>query len=173
MMQVLFENYGTKVRFDGREFYCFWEPKDLDKVSEEELRALKVGYRAKSLKRVSGQFAAGEIDEFELRKKSKEEQREALLGLYGIGPATVGYILFDVFKHYDELNHISPWERKIYSKLFFDRDPGNPVSEEKLLNLFEKRFGKYKTLAVHYIWEDLWWKRKYKPVPWLEELIRL
>lgn len=173
MMQALFENYGIPLTYDGKNFFCFWEPKVLIKVSEEELRALKVGYRAKSLKRISEPFAKNEIDEFELRTKNKEEQRKALISLYGIGPATVGYILFDVFKHYDELSHISPWEQKIYSKLFFGRDPAKPISEQKLLKFFDKRFGQYKMLAVHYIWEDLWWQRKHKPVPWLEELIRL
>jgi len=173
MLQALFENYGTTLNYDNKKLYCFWRPKVLTKVPEQELRDLKVGYRAKSLKRISGPFAKNEIDEFKLRTKDKEEQRETLIGLYGIGPATVGYILFDVFKHYDELSNISPWEQKIYSKLFFDRDPSNPISEKKLLKFFDQRFGEYKNLAVHYIWEDLWWKRKHKPVPWLEELIRL
>jgi len=173
MLQALFENYGTLLNYDDKSLYCFWKPKVLTKISEQELRDLKVGYRAKSLKIISEPFAKGQIDEFELRTKNKEEQREILIDLYGIGPATVGYILFDVFKHYDELSYISPWEQKIYSKLFFDRDPENPVSEKKLLKFFDQRFGKYKNLAVHYIWEDLWWKRKNEPVPWLEELIRL
>ncbi|MBM4401837.1 MAG: hypothetical protein FJ044_01170 [Candidatus Cloacimonetes bacterium] len=173
MMQALFENYGSLVSFNGKNLYCFWEPKVLTKVSEEELRALKVGYRAKSLKRISEPFANSEINELELRAKSKEEQRGILLSLYGIGPATVGYILFDVFKHYDELSHVSPWEQKIYSKLFFDREPSKPVSEKKLLKFFDKRFGRYKMLAVHYIWEDLWWKREHQRIPWLEGLIRL
>jgi len=173
MMQVLFENYGALLKYDNKNLYCFWEPKTLIKISEQELRNLKIGYRAKSLKRVSEPFAKNEIDEMELRTKDKEERREALIDLYGIGPATVGYILFDVFKHYDELSHISPWEQKIYSKLFFDRDPSKPISEKKLLKFFDQRFGEYKHLAVHYIWEDLWWQRKRRPVSWLEELIRL
>lgn len=173
MTQVLFEKYGTSLKYDGKEFYCYWKPEVLDKASEKELRELRLGYRAKSLKRISEVFAKNEIDELELRSKSKEEQKEALLNLYGVGPATVGYILFDVFQHYDELSHISPWEQKIYSKLFFNRDPDNPVSVDKLLKLFDERFGKYKMLAVHYIWEDLWWKRKNKYIPWLEKLIRL
>jgi N-glycosylase/DNA lyase len=173
MMQVLFENYGIPLIYDGKKFYCFWEPKALTNVPEQELRDLKVGYRAKSLKRISDPFAKNEIDERELRTKNREEQREALINLYGVGPATVGYILFDVFKHYDELSHISPWEQKIYSKLFFDRDPSEPLSEKKLLKFFDQRFGEYKMLAVHYIWEDLWWRRKQQPIPWLEELIRL
>jgi len=173
MMQALFENYGTLLSYDDKELYCFWEPEVIGRATEQELRGLKLGYRAKSIKRVTEAFVRKEINEFELRSKSREEQREALLGLYGIGPASVGYILFDLFHHLDELNYISPWEQKIYSKLFFDQGPDNPVSVDRLLELFNERFGKYKMLAVHYIWEDLFWKRKYEHVEWLEKLIRL
>jgi 3-methyladenine DNA glycosylase/8-oxoguanine DNA glycosylase len=173
MMQALFERYGTLLAYDGKELYCFWEPQTIEGTTEEELRELKVGYRAKAIKRVSGAFAHGEIDEFELRGRSREEQWEALLGLYGIGPASVGYILVDVFHHLDELSHISPWEQKIYSKLFFDRDPEEPVAVDLLLRTFEERYGEYKMLAVHYFWEDLFWRRMYDSVEWLEKLIRL
>lgn len=173
MMQALFENYGTLLFFDGKELYCFWEPEAIDSTTEEELRALKVGYRAKSIKRVTAAFAREEIDELELRKRSREEQREALLGLYGIGPASVGYVLVDVFHHLDELSHISPWEQKIYSKLFFDRDPEDPVPVDVFLRTFDDRYGGYKMLAVHYFWEDLFWRRKNESVEWLEKLIRL
>lgn len=172
MMRVLFEHYGTLLAFDDKELYCFWEPGMISSITEEELRQLKVGYRAKSIKRVTAEFAGGGIDEFELRKKSREEQRAALLELYGIGPASVWYILFDVFHHLDELNHISPWEQKIYSRLFFDQGPEDPVPVDKLLLFFE-RFGEYRMLAVHYFWEDLFWRRKHESVPWLEKLIRL
>jgi 3-methyladenine DNA glycosylase/8-oxoguanine DNA glycosylase len=173
MMQALFESYGTLVSYDGRELYCFWEPGAIDRITEEELRRLKVGYRAKSIKRVTDAFVKREINEVELRGRSKEQQREALLALYGIGPASVWYILSDVFHHVNELNHISPWEQKIYSKLFFDRDPDDPVPVDVLLRTFEERFGEYKMLAVHYVWEDLFWHRKHEPVDWLERLIRL
>jgi 3-methyladenine DNA glycosylase/8-oxoguanine DNA glycosylase len=159
--------------YSGKELYCFWEPEVVDRATEQELRHLKVGYRAKSLKRVTEAFIRNEIDEFELRNKPREDQREALLGLYGIGPASVGYILSDVFHHLDELDHISPWEHKIYSKLFFDTEPDEPVSVDKLLGLFNERFGKYRMLAVHYIGEDLFWKRKHEDIDWLEKLIRL
>jgi len=56
--------------------------------------------------------------------------------------------------------------------VFFNKDPENPVPVKKLLKHFE-RFGEYKQLAVHYIWEDLWWKRKNKHIPWLEKEIRV
>lgn len=172
MMQVLFEHYGTMLEFAGKKFWCFWEPGKLKNVSEEELRILKVGYRAKAIKIIDDQFRNGLIDETNLRKQDKETQMKELLKLYGVGPATVWYLLFDIFRQWDFFNHISPWEQKIYSKLFFNKDPENPVSVEKLLKHFE-RFGQYKQLAVHYIWEDLWWRRKNKQISWLEKLIRI
>jgi hypothetical protein len=44
---------------------------------------------------------------------------------------------------------------------------------QDLIDFFERNFHGYKMLAVHYIWEDLFWKRKYEQIPWLEKLIRL
>lgn len=173
MLQSLFEKYGTLLSYDSKQLYCFWQPRLLNNVSEDKLRVLKVGYRAKYMKKVTESFIKGKIDEIELRSKMREEQREALLKLYGIGPASVGYLLFDVFHHWDELRYIPPWEQKIYSKLFFNQEPDEPVPADKLLEFFDRRFGKYKALAVHYIWEDLFWKRKHEEIPWLEKLIRL
>ncbi len=49
----------------------------------------------------------------------------------------------------------------------------NEYRVDRLLRLFERRFGEYKMLAVHYVWQDLFWKRKYDNVEWLEKLIRL
>jgi 3-methyladenine DNA glycosylase/8-oxoguanine DNA glycosylase len=173
MLQSLFEKYGQLLQYGGKELWCYWEPQDLNTVSEEELRSLKIGYRAKFVKRVSRPFADGEIDEFELRKVGREEQKQELLKLYGIGPVSVNDLLWEVFRHYDQLVKISPWQQKIYSKLFFNRDPESPVSEKKLLDFFERKFEKYQMLAIHYVWEDIWWTRKNKHVPWLEKLIRL
>lgn len=172
MFTALLENYGTLLEFDGQQLWCFWSPGRLLNVSVDDLRALKVGYRAKSIKKMDDAFSQGLIDEYELRKKDRDTQMAELLKLYGVGPATVWYLLFDVFHHWDFFNHISPWEQKIYSKLFFNRDPENPVPVQEILKHFE-RYGKYKQLAVHYIWEDLWWKRKNEHIPWLEKEIRL
>ena len=173
MLQALFEAYGWRLCFDGRVFSGFWEPAILDAASEQDLRSLKVGYRAKSLKRVTASFVNGDVNEMVLQGASLEEQRRALLGLYGIGPASVGYLLFDVFHRIGQEEHISPWEQKIYSRLFFGTDPETPVPVDQLLGYFREHFGEFGRLAVNYIWEDLFWKRQHEPVDWLEKLIRL
>src|SRR5271157_1401373 len=172
MMQTLFENYGILLLYDNKELFCFWKPEDIEKATEQDLRNLKIGYRAKSIKRVTESFIKKEIDEYELRAGTPEEQRQALLTLYGIGPASVGYLLFDVFHRWDELSYISPWEQKIYSKLFFEKETTDPVSTQELIKFFERRFNGYKMLAVHYIWEDMFWRRKNDKIPWLDQLIR-
>ncbi len=172
MLQSLFENYGSPVEYDKQKFWCYWEPKVLAGAKEQKLRDLKMGYRAKSLIRVSESFAKNEIDESALRKKNQEEQEEILLSLYGIGPASVGYIMFDALHRWDHMKQISPWEQKIYTHIFFNKNHEKhlvPVS--KMLKRFEK-WGKWKGLAVNYVWEDIWWKRKHEHIPWLEKEIR-
>ncbi len=173
MLQALFDHYGVRLAYGGRELAAFWPPAALGRATEAELRQLKVGYRAKSFLRVTEAFTRGDLDELALRAQPLEVQREALLGLYGVGPASVGYLLFDVCHQWDELSHISPWEQKIYSKLFLNRNPEKPAPVKTLLALFERRFGGYKMLAVHYLWEDLFWQRKTSSIEWLEALIRL
>ena len=172
MLQNLFENFGIKIEFDNKMFWCFWEPGELHKVTEEQLRNLKLGYRAKTIKRLDDYFYDDKINENKLRNENEEVQKTELLKIYGVGPATVWYLLFDVFHRWDFFEHISPWEQKIYTKLFFNKDPEKPVEVSRLLKYFE-RYGKYKQLAVHYIWEDIWWKRKNESIPWLEKEIRI
>jgi 3-methyladenine DNA glycosylase/8-oxoguanine DNA glycosylase len=47
------------------------------------------------------------------------------------------------------------------------------VPAEQILAEVERRWGRWKMLAAHYLFEDLFWRRQHAPVPWLEELIRL
>ncbi len=173
MMQVLFENLGKLLEFDGQQFWSFWEPKVLANTSEQKLRDLKLGYRAKFLIKVSEPFAKGSIDKLKLRSVSNEDQEKTLLSLYGIGPASVGYIMFDVFHAWDHLRHISPWEQKIYTRIFFNKDYEKQLVPVKDMLSYFERWGKWKALAVHYIWEDIWWKRRHQKISWLEKLIRL
>jgi 3-methyladenine DNA glycosylase/8-oxoguanine DNA glycosylase len=67
MFQALLEKYGTLLEYDHRQLWCFWAPGGLYDVSEDELRSLKVGYRAKFIKRIDDYFAQDMIDEMELR----------------------------------------------------------------------------------------------------------
>jgi 3-methyladenine DNA glycosylase/8-oxoguanine DNA glycosylase len=166
----LFGRFGAKVEFDGKVLSTFWEPKEMAESTEEELRELKAGYRAKFFMKISKQFADRAIDEFTLRKATKEEVRKEVLKLYGIGPVSTEYLLFEDFYFLDALERIPPWEQKIMSRLLFNKEL---VTADEILNFFRTRYKGYEKLAFHYIWEDLFWRRKYEHIEWLEKEIRL
>lgn len=170
MMDNLFSTFGHEIVFDAKKLSGFWLPNSIHEVAEQSLRDLKLGYRAKTLKRQADFFSSQRMNMEKLRSMDLDELKEKLLEIYGIGPASVQYLLFEVFHHYGAFTHISPWEQKIYSMLLFNE---KQVEVSRIVNELEKRFGKWKMLAMHYIFEDLFWLRKNKSIPWLEELIRL
>jgi len=171
MLENLFNKFGKKVKFDQKTLSVFWRPQVIARVDEDELRKLKLGYRAKFLKRISEQFAHSEIDEYKLRQLSKQEVKKEILKLYGIGKASVEYLLFEDFYHYDGLETIPPWEQKILSRIIYNQ---RLVPAAKILKDAGRWWGEWKKLAVHYIWEDIFWQRKQgKKIDWLEKEIRL
>jgi 3-methyladenine DNA glycosylase/8-oxoguanine DNA glycosylase len=170
MMENLFGYFGSRITFDGHELSAFWAPEAIGETDENVLRALKLGYRAKTLKRQAASFYPRGLDERALRRLSTAELKRVLLNIYGVGPASVWYLLFGQFKRYEVFEYISPWEQKIFSRLLFDEEL---VDGRVILAEVERRWGHWKMLAAHLLFEDLFWRRRNEPVPWLEELIRL
>jgi 3-methyladenine DNA glycosylase/8-oxoguanine DNA glycosylase len=171
MMTNLFNAYGSKLKFDNRELSAYWNPRDLSEAREEELRALKVGYRAKMMKRVSEAFVRGDIDEFELRQMRTEDAKQELMKLYGVGPATAQTLLGGYLRRYDTFDLKGKfWEQKILSRVMFSKKlvPGEEITDE-----FNTRYGKWRGLAFHYIFSAVFWKHREKKMPWLEKEIRM
>lgn len=170
MLDNMFNNYGSCVAFSDKKLAAFWLPASIIRKGESRLRELKVGYRSNMLLRQAQAFVGAEFREDDLRRMATRDLKARLLQLYGVGPASVGYLLFEVFKRYGVCDYLSPWELKIYSRLLFDEEV---VKMERLLDEMEMRWGRWKMLAAHYLFEDLFWQRQRSKIPWLEELIRL
>ncbi len=170
MMEALLKAHGTKLVFDKKEIFSIWLPEDLTNVSEQELRDLKIGYRTKFIKKLSQDFVEGKVDEQKLRLLDQENAKKELLKLYGVGPETARILLFEVCHQYNTFDHIAPWQQKIYSMLFYKKPL---ISVNKIRDDIKKQYGKYSMLAVHYIWEDVFWRRKNEHIPWLEKEIRM
>ncbi len=181
MLQALFERYGRRVHFDGQELWAFWDPQDIHRAPEEDLRALKVGYRARILKRQAEPFVRGEVDELALRRIADWQVLvKKLDAIYGVGPQSAWYMLFEFFHSYDVLEHISPsaartlqtgetWKGKIVGRLLFGRE----VAPRRLRRFFANRYRPFRDLAFHYLMTDLFWQHRARPIAWLAKLIRL
>src|SRR4030043_154599 len=90
--------------------------------------------------------------------------------LYGIGPAALDYLLFEVFHRNDAFDTLSPWEQKIYSRLLYNKPL---VCDKKIMKDINQCWGEWKKLATHYLWTDLFWRHKQKPIDWLAKEIRV
>jgi 3-methyladenine DNA glycosylase/8-oxoguanine DNA glycosylase len=151
MMKAMLSNFGERVTYDGKEFYVFYTPKDILQSSEQKLRELKVGYRAKFLMEIAKYFAEKpNLDEM-LKKISFDDAKNELMKIKGVGPYSANIALFAYLKHPNFIN-FDVWNRKIFSNFLFGKDdkPLDVISTE-----CEKKWGKYKGYASLYIIEDL------------------
>jgi 3-methyladenine DNA glycosylase/8-oxoguanine DNA glycosylase len=170
----LAHNLGKSYQFpDGIVLHGFWKPSDLIKFGESRLRDLRLGYRSKSLVRFSEQFHAQPDLEAKLldMRSDPDSLRSYIKKMYSVGPASAAYTMFEWFKFVDEFNYVSPWERKILSKLLF----GNfDIQAADIIEFCRKRWAPYTMLAVHAVFEAIFWRRVQGKGPeWLDELIRL
>jgi len=170
MIKSMLKNYGKKILFDKKELFVFWLPKELENVSDSDLRNLKIGYRAKSFLKQATFFSKNKNFEFDIRQLNKNEAEKKLLDIYGVGKASVWYLLFECFHHYDAFDYISPWENKILSKLLYNNFN---TSSEKILNYAKLHWQEYRMLAIHYIFENIFWERRENNIEWLNKLIRI
>ena len=170
MLQALFGKYGKKLLFDGKSLWAFWDPESIHDTSEAQLRSLKLGYRAKTLKRQAEQFVRGEIDDKELRRFSDSRVlAERLDEIYGVGSQSAWYMASELFHFYDALDYVSAWEGKIVGRILFGRN----VPVWRVQEFLSKRYGEFRLLAFSYLFIDLFWQHREIPVKWLSPLIRL
>lgn len=164
MTNIMLEKYGDLIEFNGIKLYSIWKPDRILKASESELRGLKVGYRAKTFIRATEDYL--KLDEFTMRKLDNTELRKELLKIYGVGPASVDYIMCGVF-HRSILTTIPPWEAKIYSRLLGlkTKDP------KKIMAFLDKRYSKYRAAVIGHLFMDISWKHKREDVEWMEKLL--
>ena len=86
MIQRISEWYGDKKETgEGHVYYAFPRAEQLVQVSEEELRALKLGYRSKYLCNTAEMVAEGTVNLEKIKEMSYDEAKKELLKLSGIG----------------------------------------------------------------------------------------
>lgn len=79
--------------FDGRRYYSFPELSELEKISEEEFRDLKVGFRAPYLCDAVRRLSSGGITEQMLKGMAYEEAKEKLKTIKGVGDKVANCVL--------------------------------------------------------------------------------
>jgi len=156
-LQKLCRKFGTKVRFEKREFFLFPRPKRLAKATLQDLQECKLGYRSKYVLDASRAIASGEIDFDELKKADYREGKELLLKLPGIGDKVADCVmLFSLEKL--EAFPLDTWIVKILQKYYsnnFCMDK-KTISKKRYENIHRDvldHFGKYAGYSQQFLYK--------------------
>ena len=151
MQIALSESFGTTVTFDDREYQAFPTPAQLAAASEEELRGLKLGYRAPYVKRTAQLIADGEVNPQAAAELPLEEARDHLKQFIGVGNKVADCVLLMGLGRHESFP-VDTWVEQgledYYPELLHDSYEGTSQAAREY-------FGEYAGYAQAYIFHYL------------------
>ena len=147
IIHTISERFGEKIILaDGREVYSFPNLEKLHKVSEEELRDCRVGFRASYIVDAVEKVYSGAIREEEFRSMGAGDARKKLMSIRGVGEKVANcVILFGL--GFTDAFPVDVWMKRIMEHLYFEGETKNDVIEKYA---YEK-YGKYAGYAQQYL----------------------
>ena len=157
IIERISKQYGNKIVWQGKDYYTFPTPKQLEKVTVEDYRKLGLGFRDIRLFETTKMVLNKQIN---LEKLHKEPNtilvREELLKLSGVGPKVADCILlFSDLKRFDVFP-IDVWVRRVMNDLYINEPDETKVSKKKIEKLAKEKFGDLEGLAQQYLF---YWRR--------------
>ena len=138
--------YGSRLPVPGT-FYSFPSPEQLSAASLEDLLAMKLGYRAKYIKRVCEDACSGRLDLSYLRSLSYEDAMDYPTGFYGIGKK-VDYCVCLFGLHHINAFPVDTWIEKILNEHYYNAVKYKDLPKKKLYDqMITDSFGCYKGYA--------------------------
>lgn len=152
MFNGIAERYGDKINVDGRTFLQFPNVEQLSKASEEDLRDLGIGYRAKYVVRTVKQILDGLVVPEKLFKMDYREAHGEIKKLFGVGNKVADCVLlFGVGKL--EAFPVDTWIKKAVKKYYPEKYDKNYLRlGDNFRDYFgEKKVGYAQEYLFHYI----------------------
>lgn len=115
MYNEIAKEHGEMVEYRGEKLLKFPDRETLSEVSEEELRELGVGYRAKYI--VESLKILEDFDHSDLDGMEYEEAREQMKELYGVGNKVADCVLL-FSKDFTEATPLDTWAKKAMESQF-------------------------------------------------------
>lgn len=147
-VEALCRSYGTEKSVPQTDisYYTFPTPSQLAAASLEDLRALKLGYRAKYIERVSRDCADGRLDLTYLGGLDYGEAMKYLTQFYGIGTKVANCIcLFGL--HCIDAFPVDTWIEQILNKYYYEKKYEALPKSRRYPAMIEDHFGRYRGYA--------------------------
>jgi N-glycosylase/DNA lyase len=150
IVALLCERYGDPlpVALGHGPAFSFPCPDRLASLSETDLRACKMGFRAPYLLETSGMVAGGDLDLAQLQRLPVEAARAELLKLPGVGRKVADCVLLFAYG-FQSAFPVDVWVTKALRSLYFSRL--RRVTPEKLHQFAATHFGPNAGYAQQYL----------------------
>jgi len=158
IIERMSKKYGKEIRWNNKSYYTFPTPEELSKASVKDLRLLGLGFRDTRVYETTKMVKEKIIDLEKLEKiENVKLLREELLKFPGVGPKVADCIMLFSMKKY-EVFPIDVWVKRVMTELYFDIDKEKlNISNKRILEFAEKKFGNIAGLAQQYLF---YWRRE-------------
>ena len=120
---------GKLIKDNGEEVYSFPDALELAKLSEENIRECKAGFRAPYIMDAVRLYLEGSIKESEFIGISTDDARRLLMTVKGVGEKVANCVLLYSLGR-REAFPVDVWMKRIMEHLYFKKDTDKKVIEE-------------------------------------------
>ena len=143
----LSKNFGTHIgEYRGQDYYAFPTPEQLNKASQEEIRACSTGFRDKYIKSTTQTVNDENINVLDYRNLSTEECLKQLREFNGVGPKVGDCIALFGMQKYDTFP-VDVWVKRVMQEFYVDED----LSLTKIRKFGIEKFGELSGFAQQYL----------------------
>lgn len=147
IVQIISEEYGEYLdEVNGQKYYSFPSVEVLGKITEEDYRKMKTGFRAPYLYDASQRLYAGNINAEMFKNLNEQEAVKELTKIKGVGEKVANCVmLFSL--GYRSAFPIDVWIKRIMETLYFKKE----TSKEIIASFAKEQYGQYGGYAQQYL----------------------
>ena len=147
-LDLISYKFGDKVMFLDKEYYLFPSIDKLSKISLDEFRECKVGFRDRYLVDIISDIVENRLNVNYIFEMNSEDSLRYLMSFRGIGMKVASCILLFVYGKYD-VYPIDTWVKKYMDTNYGIKD------EKKIKEFCKEKYGKYSGLAIQYMFNGM------------------
>ncbi len=147
-LDLISYKFGDKVIFLDKEYYLFPSIDKLSKISLEEFRECKVGFRDRYLVDIISDIVENRLNVNYIFEMNSEDSLRYLMSFRGIGMKVASCILLFAYGKYD-VYPIDTWVKKYMDANYGIKD------EKKIKEFCKEKYGKYSGLAIQYMFNGM------------------
>ena len=147
-LDLISYKFGDKVMFLDKEYYLFPSIDKLSKISLDEFRECKVGFRDRYLVDIINDIVENRLNVNYIFEMNSEDSLRYLMSFRGIGMKVASCILLFAYGKYD-VYPIDTWVKKYMDTNYGIKD------EKKIKEFCKEKYGKYSGLAIQYMFNGM------------------